>query len=278
MYQTRFHIAALLNITPDHLDRYGYELSNYVNSKFRILQNQTANDHVVFWADDEIIPEKLMLSGVKSQKHSYSLTSPQVSGAWVENNNVVVNIKGEFKMSIQKLALQGKHNISNSMASSIISQVLDIRKDAIRESLSDFQNIEHRLENFMTISGVDYINDSKATNVNSTWYALESMTKPTAWIVGGVDKGNDYTELEDMVKDKVKFIIALGKDVANIHTAFNGMCDIYNAASMEEAIAIAYRFSDKGDAVLLSPACASFDLFENYEARGNAFKEAVRSL
>lgn len=278
MYNTRIHVAALLNITPDHLDRYGYELGNYVNSKFRILQNQTENDHVVYWADDEIIPEKLALSGAVSQQHGYSLTSPQVSGAWVEQNNVVINIKGEFKMSIQKLALQGKHNISNSMASSIISQVLDIRKDAIRESLSDFQNIEHRLENFMTISGVDYINDSKATNVNSTWYALESMTKPTAWIVGGVDKGNDYTELEDMVKEKVKFIIALGEDVANIHTAFNGICDIYNAASMEEAIAIAYQFSTKGDAVLLSPACASFDLFENYEERGNAFKNAVRSL
>ena len=181
-------------------------------------------------------------------------------------------------MSIQKLALQGKHNINNSMAASIISQVLNIRKDVVRESMSDFQNVEHRLENFSTIYGVDYINDSKATNVNSTWYALESMSNPTAWIVGGVDKGNDYSQLVDLVKAKVKFIIALGADTAKIHEAFGDLVEIYDAADMGEAVGIAYRFTEKGDTVLLSPACASFDLFENYEERGNAFKSIVRSL
>jgi UDP-N-acetylmuramoylalanine--D-glutamate ligase len=181
-------------------------------------------------------------------------------------------------MSIQNLALQGKHNLNNSMAASIISQVLDIRKDVIRESMSDFQNVEHRLETFMTISHVDYINDSKATNVNSSWYALESMTHPTAWIVGGVDKGNDYTQLTELVKEKVKFIIALGKDVDKIHAAFGDLVEVYNAADMGEAVGIAYRFTNKGDAVLLSPCCASFDMFDNYEQRGNSFKDMVRSL
>ncbi|MFT4752662.1 MAG: UDP-N-acetylmuramoylalanine--D-glutamate ligase [Salibacteraceae bacterium] len=278
MYKTVIHIAAIINITPDHLDRYNYEFGNYVNSKFRILQNQTEADYLVFFADDEVIQAEMKKTSPLAQRLGFSLKNPQVKGGWLQNEEININIKGKLKMSIQNLALQGKHNLNNSMAASIISQVLDIRKDVIRESMSDFQNVEHRLETFMTISHVDYINDSKATNVNSSWYALESMTHPTAWIVGGVDKGNDYTQLTELVKEKVKFIIALGKDVDKIHAAFGDLVEVYNAADMGEAVGIAYRFTNKGDAVLLSPCCASFDMFDNYEQRGNSFKDMVRSL
>ena len=278
MYKTVVHIAVILNITPDHLDRYNYEFGNYVASKFRILQNQTEDDHFVFFADDEEIEKELNKIVAPAQKHGFSLKTPQVSGGWLENEELSINIKGNFKMSIQKLALQGKHNLNNTMAASIISQVLDIRKDSIRESMSDFQNVAHRLENFMTISYVDYINDSKATNVNSTWYALESMSQPTAWIVGGVDKGNDYSQLVELVKEKVKFVIALGKDVAKIHAAFGDFVEVYDAADMAEAVGLSYRYTSKGDAVLLSPCCASFDMFDNYEQRGDAFKNLVKSL
>ncbi len=278
MYKTHIHIAAIINITPDHLDRYQYKFDNYVKSKFRIIQNQNEKDHLVFFADDEVIQKELEKMAPPAQKHGFSLREPQVSGGWLENEEITINIKGNLNMSIQKLALQGKHNINNSMAASIISQVLNIRKDVVRESMSDFQNVEHRLENFSTIYGVEYINDSKATNVNSTWYALESMSHPTGWIVGGVDKGNDYSQLVELVKAKVKFIIALGKDVAKIHEAFGHLVEVYDAADMGEAVGIAYRFTEKGDTVLLSPACASFDLFENYEERGNVFKSIVRSL
>lgn len=278
MYKTVIHIAAIINITPDHLDRYGNEFSNYVKSKFRILQNQTEKDHFVYFADDPVIQNEIQNTVLLAQKHGFSLQTEQVSGGWLQNEEININIKGNLKMSIQKLALQGKHNLNNTMAASIISQVLDIRKDVVRESMSDFQNVEHRLESFMTISHVDYINDSKATNVNSTWYALESMSQPTAWIVGGVDKGNDYTQLTELVKEKVKFIIALGKDVEKIHAAFGDLVEVHNAADMGEAVGIAYRFTTKGDAVLLSPCCASFDMFENYEQRGNVFKNLVRSL
>jgi UDP-N-acetylmuramoylalanine--D-glutamate ligase len=278
MYKTAIHIAAVINITPDHLDRYNYEFDNYIKSKFRVIQNQTNQDHLVFFDDDEVIQKELAQLKIPAQKHGFSLKTPQVSGGWLENETININIKGNLKMSIQKLALQGKHNINNSMAASIISQVMDIRNDVIRESMSDFQNVEHRLEKFMTISHVDYINDSKATNVNSSWYALESMSQPTAWIVGGVDKGNDYTQLTELVKEKVKFIIALGQDVEKIHAAFGDLVEVYDAADMGEAVGISYRFTDKGDAVLLSPCCASFDLFDNYEDRGNTFKNLVRSL
>lgn len=278
MYKTHIHIAAIINITPDHLDRYNYEFDNYVKSKFRIIQNQNNKDHLVFFADDEIIEKKLKQLAPPAQKHGFSLSEPQANGGYLENEKVIINIKGKLEMSIQKLALQGKHNINNSMAASIISQVLDIRKDVVRESMSNFQNVEHRLENFSTIYGVEYINDSKATNVNSTWYALESMSHPTAWIVGGVDKGNDYSQLVELVKSKVKFIIALGKDVEKIHDAFGDLVEVYDAADMGEAVGIAYRFTEKGDTVLLSPSCASFDLFDNYEERGNVFKSIVKSL
>lgn len=278
MYNTVIHIAAIINITPDHLDRYNYDFNQYVASKFRIVKNQTKQDHLVVFADDLVIREHLQKHQTPSQIHGFSLSDPQVSGGWLENEIVTINIKGNLKMSIQKLALQGKHNINNSMAASIISQVLDIRKDVVRESMSDFQNVEHRLENFITIYGVDYINDSKATNVNSTWYALESMSQPTIWIVGGVDKGNDYSQLSELVKAKVKTIIALGKDVKKIHAAFGDLVEIHDAADMGEAVGCAYQYSEKGDTVLLSPACASFDLYENYEERGDEFKNVVRSL
>ncbi len=278
MYKTAIHIALINNITPDHLDRYNYDFDNYVKSKFRITQNQTEQDHIVYFADDEVITNELTQLNSPAQKHGFSLKNPQESGGWLNNEEININIKGNLKMSIQKLALQGKHNVNNSMAASIISQVLDIRKDVVRESMSDFQNVEHRLENFMTISHVDYINDSKATNVNSTWYALESMSQPTAWIVGGVDKGNDYNQLVELVKEKVKFIIALGKDVAKIHAAFGNLVEVYDAADMGQAVGLAYQYTTKGDAVLLSPCCASFDMFDNYEERGDAFKNMVRSL
>lgn len=279
MYKTTIDIAAILNITADHMDRYNYEIQNYINAKFKIIQNQKSTQHFVFFADDPIIQKHLTEVNPQAQMHGFSLESQQESGAWLEKDNITINIKKDnINMGIQNLALQGKHNISNSMASGIISQVLDIRNDIIRDSLSDFQNVAHRLEKFSTISGVEYINDSKATNVNSAWYALESMNHPTAWIVGGVDKGNDYEQLKGLVEEKVKFIIALGEDVERIHAAFGDIAEIYDAANMYEAVGVAYRYTSKGDTVLLSPACASFDMFDNYEQRGEVFKEMVRSL
>ncbi len=279
---TRFRIAAILNITPDHLDRYEYEMEKYAASKFAIIRGQTAHDHFVWFADDPVIAKLVEQVKPVAEMHPFSLHEPQDNGAWLDKEeNIIINIKnkGKLKMNIQQLALQGKHNASNSMASAIISRVLDIRKEVIRESLSDFKNIPHRLETVNTISGVTYINDSKATNVNSTWFALESMTSPVVWIVGGVDKGNDYSQLQELVKDKVKIIIALGKDTKKIKKAFSGLVDeIYDAEDMRQAVGIAYRYSKKGDVVLLSPACASFDLFDSYEQRGDVFKELVRSL
>lgn len=280
MYETRLDISVLLNITPDHLDRYNNSMDEYASSKMQIIQNQTAADHFIFFKDDEWIAKKMKERELEMQLHPFSLTTPVKNGAYLENNEkLIFNYKEEFDMSIQKLALQGKHNASNSMAAGIASRILEIRKEAIRDSLSDFESIEHRLEKVATVSGVDYVNDSKATNVNSTWYALESMLQPTIWIVGGVDKGNDYTQLTELVTDKVKGIVALGLDNHKIISSFTGVVDqIAEANSMEEAVALAYRMGKKGDSVLLSPACASFDLFENYEDRGQQFKNCVRAL
>lgn len=280
MFETRLHIAILLNITPDHLDRYDNSFEKYARSKFRICQNQTQDDHFIFSVDDEAIQKTIQSVDVKAQKHGFSLTEPQEKGAYInETGNILINIKERIEMSIQELALQGKHNANNTMAAGIASRILEIRKEVVRESLSDFQNIEHRLEFVTKVSGVEYINDSKATNVNSTWYALESMSTPTVWIVGGVDKGNDYAELLELVKDKVKVIIALGTDNSKIHREFKDHVEmIVDAGTMREAVAAAYRISRKGDSVLLSPACASFDLFESYEDRGHQFKDAVRAL
>jgi len=279
MHEIRFHIAMIINITEDHLDRYQGEIQRYIDAKFRITRNQTRDDHFIFWADDPILQKEIAGKNWEAQLHGFSQNQSQLNGAFLKEDTITITIKQEMTMSIHELAIQGRHNANNTMAGGITARILDIRKEVIRDCMSDFQNVEHRLELVTTVSGVEYINDSKATNVNSTWYALESMHAPTIWIVGGVDKGNDYTELFELVKDKVKTIIALGTDNSKIMEAFGGFdFDIYESQNMEEAVAMAYRISDKGDKVLLSPACASFDLFESYEDRGDQFKQAVRSL
>lgn len=279
MYEFKADIAILLNITPDHLDRYDYKMENYTASKFRILQNMTANDWFIYNADDPIITEQLAQSNTKAQLAPFSLTQEQAQGAHANEQQITITIKNQFTMSIHDLALKGKHNTQNSLASGIAGRILDIRKETIRESLSDFKNVEHRLEFVAKVHGIEFINDSKATNVNSTWYALESMEKPTVWIVGGVDKGNNYEELAELVQDKVKAIICLGVDNSKIIEAFQGKIEtIVEARSAMEAVGFGYQLAKKDETVLLSPACASFDLFESYEDRGNQFKDAVRAL
>ena len=282
MYKFKADIAVLLNITPDHLDRYDYQFENYAKSKFRILQNQTEQDYFIYNADDEVIEKYLSISHTSCQQIPFSIKKKlQGQAAFLdEENKININInQNPLIMTIEQLALQGKHNVYNSMAASVASRIIDIRKEVVRESLSDFVNIEHRLEQVATINGIEFINDSKATNVNSAWYALESMTKPVVWIAGGVDKGNDYTQLFDLVKEKVKAIICLGKDNSKLLEAFGSVVEkITEASSAGEAVSLAYQFGKKGDVVLLSPACASFDLFENYEDRGSQYKVAVRAL
>ena len=281
MFKARLNIAVLLNITPDHLDRYEYEFENYIRSKFRIAQNQTSNDVFIYCKDDEITNKYINLNISEAKLIPFSIKETVEEGAFLENESeLIININNNpFSMSIHDLALQGKHNIYNSMAAGIAAKVLEIRKDIIRDSLSDFENIEHRLEFVTKVHGIDFINDSKATNVNSTWYALESMNSPVVWIVGGVDKGNDYNMLKDLVKEKVKAIICLGTENEKIHKAFSSIVpSIVDANSAYEAVKRAYQLSKNGDVVLLSPACASFDMFENFEDRGRQFKKAVRSL
>jgi UDP-N-acetylmuramoylalanine--D-glutamate ligase len=280
MFNFKADIAILTNITPDHLDRYEYDLSKYVDSKFRIINNQTENDAFIFCIDDPITAEEVKKRVIKAAQHPVSLVREVEQGAYVKDNRIVfITNDNQTDMSIESLALQGKHNAYNSMAAGVAARILEIRKDVIRESLSDFENIEHRLEFVTKVHGIEFINDSKATNVNSTWYALESMSNPVIWIVGGVDKGNDYTELRELVREKVKAIICLGKDNEKIHKAFGDIVEnIVDTNSAEEAVKRAYYLGKKGDTVLLSPACASFDLFENYEDRGRKFKTAVRSL
>jgi UDP-N-acetylmuramoylalanine--D-glutamate ligase len=273
-------IAILLNITPDHLDRYDYKLENYAASKFRVTNNQTSEDAFIYCADDPVTVEGLLSHKILAKKYPFSLTPGSGKAAYIEQQQLNINLNNNlFTMYIHDLALQGKHNAYNSMAAGIAARLLDIRKETIRESLSDFQNVEHRLEFVAKVHGIEFVNDSKATNVNSTWYALESMTKPVVLILGGVDKGNDYSVLNDLVKEKVTAIICMGKDNEKIHSAFDGMVEhIVDAASAEEAVAMGYRLAKKEQVVLLSPACASFDLFENYEDRGQKFKKAVKSL
>ncbi len=280
MFDFKADIALLMNITPDHLDRYDNKMENYIASKFRITQNQTANDWFIYNFDDPNITEVISKGDFKAKFAPFSLTEPQEVGGYINSNEqITININDQFTMSIHDLALKGKHNAQNSLASGIASRILEIRKESVRESLSDFVNVEHRLEFVAKVHGIEFINDSKATNVNSTWFALESMDKPTVWIVGGVDKGNDYSELFELVQDKVKAIICLGKDNEKIKQAFGSITtEIYEASSAMEAVAYGYRLARKEETVLLSPACASFDLFENYEERGNEFKKAVRSL
>jgi UDP-N-acetylmuramoylalanine--D-glutamate ligase len=280
MFEFRADIAILLNITPDHLDRYEYKMQNYVDSKMRITQNQTSNDWFVYCVDDPLIRAELQKRTINSKIIPFSNSEILEQGGWLEHETLKINVNNNtFDMTIYDLALQGKHNLYNSMAAGISGSILNLRKESIRECLSDFQGVEHRLERFLRVHNIEFINDSKATNINSVWYALESMQSPVVWIVGGVDKGNDYSELMDLVKDKVKAIVCLGKDNQKIFTAFEGLGkEMVDAKSMEEAVRSAYFLAEKGDAVLLSPACASFDLFKNYEDRGQQFKEAVRNL
>jgi UDP-N-acetylmuramoylalanine--D-glutamate ligase len=274
------HIAIITNISPDHLDRYDYKYENYIAAKFRITMNQTEEDYLIYDADDEAIKNWLENNTTKAKLVPFSLTKPLDFGAFLEENNININTtKDHFVMPTNQLSLEGKHNVKNAMAAATVAQLLKIRKETIRESLSDFQGVEHRLEKVLKIQNVQYVNDSKATNVNATFFALDSMTTPTVWIVGGVDKGNDYTELMPLVNEKVKAIVCLGVDNKKIIEAFAGVVDtLVEASSMVEAVRQAYKIAEKGDTVLLSPACASFDLFENYEDRGRQFKQAVQNL
>lgn len=279
MFTFKADIAMLLNITPDHLDRYEYDMQKYVDAKFRIIQNQTQAEWLIYNADDPILVREIQKRKPTVQLAPFSIQQTEGMTAFVEAGKININIHNTFSMSIHELALKGKHNTQNSLASGIASRILEIRKESLRESLSDFVNVEHRMEFVAKVHGIEFINDSKATNVNSTWFALESMEKPTVWIVGGVDKGNDYTELVDLVKDKVKAIICLGDNNGKIIDTFSDCVEtIVEAKSAMEAVAYGYRLAQKDETVLLSPACASFDLFENYEDRGNQFKQAVRSL
>lgn len=281
MFHFKADIAVLLNITPDHLDRYDYKLENYAASKMRIIQNQTANDVLIYCEDDEESKKALANNQPLAKTYPFSIRNTLEKGAYLHEQiiHILTEPNNQFTMSISDLALQGKHNIYNSMASGIVAKVLELRNATIRESMGNFKNIEHRLEHVAKISGIDFINDSKATNVNSTWYALESMTTDVVLIMGGVDKGNDYNMLKDLVKSKVKAIVCLGKDNRRIHDAFEDDVEvIVNTFSADEAAQIAFHLAKRGDAVLLSPACASFDLFKNYEDRGNQFKAAVKEL
>ena len=274
------HIAIITNISPDHLDRYDYKYENYIESKFRITMNQTEEDYLIYDADDEAISEWLKKNKTKAKLLPFSLTQTFEEGAFIKDNTMesIIN-QEEFKMETESIALEGKHNLKNAMAATSVAKLMQIRKATIRESLSNFQGVEHRLEKVLKIQNVQYINDSKATNVNAAFFALDSMTTPTVWIVGGVDKGNDYNELMALVREKVKAIICLGVDNRKIIDAFGNVVDIMvEVNTMNDAVKMAQRISEKGDTVLLSPACASFDLFENYEDRGRQFKDAVHNL
>lgn len=276
----RPHIAVITNISPDHLDRYEYKYENYIDAKFRITMNQTSEDYLIYDADDDEIEKWLNSHEINAQKIPFSLTKKFDIGAYVEDQKIIINMNSEkVAVSVEDIALEGKHNVKNAMAATTVAQLMKIRKQTIRESLSSFQGVEHRLEQVSKINNVQYINDSKATNINATFYALDSMKNATVWIVGGVDKGNDYNELMPLVREKVKGIICLGVDNHKIQAAYSGVVDtIIETQSMVEAVKIAEKMAEQGDNVLLSPACASFDLFESYEDRGRQFKDAVRNL
>lgn len=274
------HIAVITNISPDHLDRYDYKYEKYIDSKFRITMNQTKDDYLIYDADDEAIQDWLKKNKTKAQLIPFSLTQTFEKGAYLNENKMEINInEEEFIMETGDIALEGKHNLKNAMAAASVAKLMQIRKATIRESLANFQGVEHRLEKVLKIQNVQYINDSKATNVNAAFYALDSMTAPTVWIVGGVDKGNDYSELMSLVREKVKSIICLGVDNKKIIDAFGNVVDMMvEVDNMTDAVRTASHLAEKGDIVLLSPACASFDLFENYEDRGKQFKNAVQNL
>ncbi len=276
------HIAMLLNITPDHLDRYDYKFENYINSKISITKYQDENDFLIYNQDDPVVVEAVENSGTRAQLIPFSLTKELSMGTFLDEatNTMTINLdKNPITMSLDNLTLKGRHNTANAMAASTASKLLNIRKETIRQSLESFQGVEHRLENVLKINKVQYINDSKATNINAAYYALESMEQPTVWIVGGEDKGNDYSELYSLVNRKVKAIVCLGIDNTKIVNAFGNCVEqMVETNNMEDAVRVAYKLSEAGDNVLLSPACASFDLFENYEDRGRQFKNAVRGL
>ncbi len=280
MYKFKANIAILLNITPDHLDRYEYNMQNYVNAKFRITQNQTEDDAFIFWNDDPVILREMDTLHPKARLYPFSEAKENGVKAYTDHKDIFIETSDEpFTMPECDLALHGTHNLFNSLAAGISARLLDIRNEDIREALSNFKGVEHRLESVARVRGVEYINDSKATNVNSCWYALQSMKTPVVLILGGKDKGNDYTEIETLVKKKVKSIICLGVDNSKLHQFFDGKVErITDASSMQEAVKKAYEMAEKGDTVLLSPCCASFDLFNSYEDRGDQFKECVRKL
>lgn len=280
MYDFKADIAVITNITPDHLDRYDYKMENYVKAKFRILQNQTEDDYFIYWQDDPVIREQIRSIQIEAMQMPFSEFEQEGSRAYVKDGVIRFITPDEvWEIPRDKLSLTGLHNLYNSMAAGLSASLLDIRKDTIREALADFEAVEHRLEYVDTVNGVRYINDSKATNVNSTWYALESMNTPTVLILGGKDKGNDYSEIEDLVKDKVKAIVCMGKDNAKLLDFFTGKVPaIFDTHSISEAVKKCFEVAKPGDTVLLSPCCASFDLFSSYEDRGRRFKQQVRSL
>ncbi len=273
-------IAILLNITPDHLDRYEYKFQNYVDSKFRITQNQTANDAFIFWDNDPVIKAELAKRNIQSAMYPFAIERNEKTKAFIENDELIIQtLKSLFTMPTTELALQGMHNTYNSMAAGLAASIVHVRKESIRQSLQDFQGVEHRLEYVATVKNIRFINDSKATNVNSCWYALQSIKTPVVLILGGTDKGNDYAEIEELVKGKVKGLIYMGLDNAPLHTFFDGKVqNIVDVQSMEDAVNAAYKMAGEGETVLLSPCCASFDLFKNYEDRGKQFKNCVRNL
>ena len=275
------HIAVLTNITPDHLDRYEYDLQKYVEAKFKITRNQTADNFFIYCLDDELTIKNFERYEICAQKLPFTYEKELEQGAFVKDETIFINYKNQqqFTMSIQEIGIRGRHNVYNSMASGIVASVYGLRKEQIRESLLNFKSLEHRLETVAKVRGIEFINDSKATNVNSTWYALESMSRPVIWIAGGVDKGNDYSILEQLVKKHVKALICLGVDNTKLHAAFSKHVDVVvNCTNMQDAVRMSYQLGNPGDAVLLSPACASFDLFQNYEDRGKKFKETVTEL
>jgi len=280
MYDFKADIAVLMNITPDHLDRYEHNFQNYIDSKFRVTQNMKKDDFLIYWEGDPVIKSELSKKIYEMTLMPFSDEIKEGMAAYIENNDLIIDYQNKTNlMTIHDFALKGRHNTYNSMAAAIAGKILNIRKEVIRESLADFQGVEHRLEPVITVCGINFINDSKATNVNSTWYALECMENEIIWIVGGVDKGNDYSELFPIVLKKVKAIVCLGKDNKKIIEAFKDKIPtIVETTSMEEAVRSSYYLAKKGETVLLSPACASFDLFKNYEDRGRQFKQAVRNL
>ena len=280
MKEFKVDIAILLNITPDHLDRYEYNFQNYIDSKFRITQNQTEEDAFIFWENDPVIKAELAKRNIQSTMYPFSIDRTEKTKAFIEQNELIINtLKSQFTMPTSELALQGVHNTYNSMAAGLAASIVNVRKESIRQSLQDFQGVEHRLEYVATVKNIRFINDSKATNVNSCWYALQSMKTPVVLILGGTDKGNDYSEIEELVRTNVKGMIFLGLDNSPLHKFFDEkITNIIDVQSMEDAVKSAYEMASEGDTILLSPCCASFDLFQNYEERGSQFKNCVRNL